>query len=102
MSAAYFANTVLYSLQYVARSLHGEDDLDAHVFPLMHELAVDEDLVGTDAVADRVCRVRDSGDLYLAPFAVRGHETALGGAVLELAVDALLVDTALSLDEGRL
>jgi hypothetical protein len=37
--------------------LDGQQDLQAHVFPLLHELAVDEDLVCADPIANGVSRI---------------------------------------------
>lgn len=66
----------------------------------MHNLPIDNNLVNTDSVVLRIRRVRRSGDLNLAPLAIGRHNLALGGAVLELLVDTLLIDAALALDKG--
>lgn len=82
-----------------ARLLHRQHDPDTHVFSLLHELAVDNDLVGADAVALCVCWVCGLRNLHLPPLTVCGHKLSLLGEPLELLVDALFLDTAFPLDE---
>ena len=65
----------------------------------MHDLAINENLVGTDTVADLIRRIGGSGDLDLAPLAVSGNKFPLGCEVLELFVNTLFLDTTFSLDE---
>jgi hypothetical protein len=67
----------------------------------MHDLPVNQDLIGAKSVARRVCGICGRGNLYFAPFAVGGDQLALGSAGLEFLVDALLVNTALSLYQRR-
>jgi len=77
-----------------------QNNLDAHVFPLMHNLAIDDDLISTDPVALGIRGVRRRGDLDLAPLTIGGHDFAFCCAILELLVDALFIDTSLTLDQG--
>lgn len=85
---------------HTTRLLHRQHDPDTHVFSLLHELAVDDDLVGADAVALCVCWVCGLRNLHLPPLTVCGHKLSLLGEPLELLVDALFLDTAFPLDEG--
>lgn len=81
--------------------LDGQHHLDTHVLPLIHQLAVNDFLVGADAIALRVGGIGGRGDLDLAPLAVGGHDAAVGHELLEALVDALLLDAAFALDEWR-
>lgn len=66
----------------------------------MHDLAINEHLIGTDTVANLICGIGCGGNLDLAPLFVGGNELSLGCEVFKLFVNALFLDTALSLDEG--
>jgi hypothetical protein len=81
------------------RFLDWQDNLDAHVFSLVHDLAIDNRLVCTNTVVDCVCRVGACSNLNFSPLLVGGDKAALVGEPLELLVDALLFDAAFSLDE---
>lgn len=78
-----------------------QDDLYTHILTLVHQLAVDENLVSTYTVAYGICWISRRGDLNLTPLLVRRHELALRGEPLELLVDSLLFDTAFTLDQRR-
>lgn len=80
---------------------HRQHDLNTHVLALMHQLSIDKDLVRTDTVANGICGIRNRCDLDLAPFLVRGHDLARRSEPLKLLVHALLLYTALTLDQGR-
>lgn len=54
----------------------------------------------TNPVVGRVCGVRRSCDLDLTPLTVGRGVVACGCAFLELLVDSLLFNAALSLDQG--
>lgn len=54
------------------RRLNGEENLDAKVLAVLHELAVEHDLVGADAIALRVGGVGRFGNLDFAPLPVGG------------------------------
>lgn len=86
---------------YTPYSNHSDrqDNLNAHVLSLMHDLAVNEHLISTNSVADLVCGVGSSGNLDFTPLAVGGYKLSLRCEVFELLVDALLFNTALSLDQ---
>lgn len=79
--------------------LHWQDNPDTHIFSLLHELAVNDDLVGADTVALCVRWVCGLRNLHLPPLAVCGHKLALLGEPLEFLVDALFLNTAFSLDQ---
>jgi hypothetical protein len=81
--------------------LDRKDDFYAHVLSLMHDLTINNHLISTDSVTDRICWIRSCRDLDLAPLTIGGHIFALGREVLELFVDALLLNAALSLDKWR-
>lgn len=76
-------------------------NLDAHVLSFVHEFTINDLLVGANAVATCICRIRGRGNLDFAPLTIAGHKLAVGGKFLETLVDALLLDTALALDERR-
>lgn len=80
-------------------SLDRQENLDSHILSLMHEFSLDEHLMYPDSVMLLIRWVGSSGDLDLAPFAVRGHKLAFCCAVPKFLVDALLLDAALSLDK---
>jgi len=82
--------------------LDGQQDADAKVVAVLHELAVEHDLVGAEPVALGVGRVGGLGDLHLAPLPVGRDGHALLHDRVELLVDALLLDAALALDQRRL
>jgi len=65
----------------------------------MHDLAVYEHLIRTDAVAFRICWIRHCRDLDLAPLLISGYELSMRREVLEFLVDTLLLDAALPLDK---
>lgn len=67
----------------------------------MHELPINDDLVYSNSVVLRISWVRRRGDLYLAPLLVGRHKLALGCAVLEFPINALVFDAAFSLDKRR-
>jgi hypothetical protein len=79
--------------------LDRKDNLYAHVLSLMHDLTINKHLISADSVALRICRIRSRGDLYLAPLTIGRHQFALGREAIELLVDALLLNTTLSLDK---
>lgn len=78
--------------------LDRKNDFDSHIFSLLHELTINQDLISSDSVAHSICRVGGCGNLNLSPFTVGGYEFALGSTVLEFFIDALFFDTAFSLD----
>jgi hypothetical protein len=80
-------------------SLHGQNNLNTHIFPLMHKLAIDKDLMDTDPVVDRIGGIRARRNLDLAPLPIGWHETAFLCPPLELAVYTLILDATLSLDK---
>lgn len=80
-------------------SLDWQDNLDAHVFSLVHDLAIDNCLVYTHTVVDCVCRVCACSNLNFSPLLVGGDKAALLCEPLELLVDALLFNAPFSLDE---
>lgn len=49
---------------------YGQENLDAKVLSVLHELTVDKDLVGSESVSDRVGGVGGLGDLDLSPLLV--------------------------------
>lgn len=67
----------------------------------MHDLTINNHLISTDSVTDRICWICSCRDLDLAPLTIGGYIFALGSEVLELLVDALLLNAALSLDKWR-
>lgn len=73
--------------------------LDAHIIPLHHQFPVNHNLISSNTVPDRVCRIRGRSNLDLAPLSVCRHELTFGCAFLELLVDALLLDASFSPDE---
>lgn len=79
--------------------LDRKDDFYAHVLSLMQDLTINNHLISTDSVTDRISWIRSCRDLDLAPLTIGGHIFALGREVLELLVDALLLNAALSLDK---
>jgi hypothetical protein len=79
-----------------------QNNLDTHVFPPLHNLAIGEDLVCPDPVADCIGWIRTSGNLNLAPLPVGRHQLSLSREALELLVDALLLDAAVALNERRI
>lgn len=81
--------------------LDRQNNLDAHVIALVHQLAINQNLISANAVALRVCRVRRRRDLNFSPLAVRGHELAVRGQLHEAGVDTLVLDTTFPLDEWR-
>lgn len=83
------------------RCLDRKDDLDAHILSLMHDLTINNRLMSTDSITDRIRWVRSCSDLDLAPLTVGRHIFALDHEVLELFVDALLLNATLSLDKWR-
>lgn len=81
-------------------TLDRQDNLDTHVFPLVHQLAVNDLLVSADTIALRIRGIRGRCNLDLSPLAVGGHNHAVGHELLEALVDTLLFDTAFALDKG--
>lgn len=81
--------------------LYGQYDFDAHVLTLIHELTINDLLVGSDAVTRCVCWICGRGNLNFAPFTITGHNLAVRRKLLEAFVDALFLDAALALDKGR-
>lgn len=49
---------------------YGQENLDAKVLSVLHELAVDKNLVSAESVSDRVGGVGGLGDLDLSPLLV--------------------------------
>lgn len=80
--------------------LHRKHNFDTHIFSSVHNLSVNDDLIGTDLVSYSISWIRGRGDLNLTPLAVRRNQVALGCAVLEFPVDALFIDATLALDQG--
>lgn len=81
--------------------LHRQNDLDAHVLSLMHNLPINQDLISANPIAHHIRRVSTRGDLDLPPFAVGGHELPLGSAILKFTVYTLFIDASLPLNQGR-
>lgn len=77
---------------------NGQDNLDTHVLSLVHNLAIDENLVDTNSVALLICGICCGGDLDFTPLSVGRHQLSLGSEFLELLVDTLFLDTAHSLN----
>lgn len=67
----------------------------------MHDLAIDEHLMSTHSVIDGICWVCTRRNLDLAPLTVGRHKLALRRELLELLINSLLLDTALSLNKFR-
>lgn len=80
--------------------LHRKHNLDAHVFPSVHNFSVNDDLISTNLVSYSISWICGRGDLNLTPLAVRRHQVSLGCAVLEFPIDTLFIDATLALDEG--
>jgi hypothetical protein len=80
--------------------LYWQNNLDTHIFPLMHDLAIDDHLMHTNSVVHGIRWVRSCRDLDLTPLAVSRHNRAFECAFLEFLVDSLLINTTFSLDEG--
>jgi hypothetical protein len=80
--------------------LYWQNNLNTHVFPLMHDLAVDDYLMHTNSVVNSIRWVSSRRDLNLAPLAVSRHNRAFECAFLKFLVDPLLINTAFSLDQG--
>ena len=76
-----------------------QDNFDTHIFSLMHDFAVYKHLIRTDAVAHCVRWIRHRRNLDLAPLLISGHKLSMRCEILELSVDALFLDAALSLDK---
>ena len=83
-------------MQYL---LDRKDDFYAHILSFVHNFTINKHLISADSVAHRICWVCSCGDLDFAPLAICGHKFALGSEALELLVDALLLNAALSLDK---
>lgn len=66
----------------------------------MHNLAIYEHLIRTDAVAVCVRRIRHCRDLDLAPLLISGHKLSMRRKVLEFLVDALFLHASFSLDKS--
>lgn len=58
-------------------SLNRQNNLHPHVLSLLHELAVDQDLVGANSIAHRVRRIGGCGNLDFPPLAVGWYELTL-------------------------
>ena len=82
------------------RNLDGQHNFDTHILALVHQLSVNNDLVGTNSVAHNIGRICASRNLDLAPLLVSRYKLSLRCSVLELFIDTLLFDTTFSLDEG--
>lgn len=67
----------------------------------MHDLAVNKYLISAHSIAHRIRWVRSRRYLDLAPLAIGRYKLSLGCQVLELFEDALILNTALSLDKWR-
>ena len=65
----------------------------------MHDLAVDDYLMHANSVVHSIRWIRRRGNLNLSPLTISRHYRAFKCTFLEFLVDALLVDTAFSLDE---
>lgn len=87
---------VLYARHY---SLHRQYDLHAHVLSLMHQLAINDDLMHANAVMHSICGVCGGSDLDFSPLAICRYQFTLQCALLELLVDALVLDTPFTLDK---
>lgn len=79
--------------------LNWQNNLDAHVLSLMHQLSINDDLVSANLVADCISRVSGRRDLDLSPLTVGRHKLALSCTLLELLVNTLLFDAAFPLDQ---
>ena len=79
--------------------LDRQDNLDTHVFSLLHELAIDDDLVGADTVALCIRWVCGLRNLHLSPLTICGHKLSLLREPLEFLVYTLFLDAAFPLDE---
>lgn len=78
-----------------------QDNLDTHVLSLVHNLAINENLVSTNSVALLIRGIRGSSDLDFAPLTVGRHKLSLGCETLELLVDTLFLNAAHSLNKRR-
>jgi hypothetical protein len=81
--------------------LNGQHNLDTHVLSLLHKLTVNQDLVGTNAVAHGICWVCGRRNLHLAPLTVGGYNLAGAHTFGVLLIHALLFNAAFTADEGR-
>lgn len=88
---------LLHKLQFW---LHWKHDLNAHVFALLHQFSINDDLVRANPIPDRVSGIPGSRDLDLVPFFVGWHQTAGQSTLLELFVDTLIFDASLTLNQG--
>lgn len=89
----------MYDCLRLRNASNRQDNFNAHVLSLMHELAVYEYLIRPDAVAHRVRWIRHRRDLDLAPLLISRHKLSMGCEVLEFFIDALFFDAALPLDK---
>lgn len=67
----------------------------------MHDLAINDSLMDTNAIVLCVRGIGRRGDLNLTPLLVCWHELALFSELLETGEDALVFDIAFALDEWR-
>lgn len=78
--------------------LNRQNDLDAHVLSTMHQPAINNDLISTDAISDSVGWIGGGCYLDLSPLPVGGYELALQRPFLVLTIDSLIFDAALALN----
>ena len=91
--------TALKSSAYFLQCSDRKDDFYAQVLSLMHDLTVNKHLVSANSIAHSIRWIRRRRDLDFAPLTISWHKLALSREALELFVDALLLNAALSLDE---
>lgn len=106
-------------LEFVRLFLYRKENLDAHVFTLLHQLALQNDLIRTNSVTLIISRISRFSDLDLSPLLISWnlgfvstfvarlqHESAYWETKIhhsfELFVDTLIFNTAFPLDKRRL
>lgn len=84
-----------------SHTLYWQNNLDAHVLSLMHNLAIDDNLMHTNTIVFSIRGVRRRCDLDFSPLLVSRYDRAFKCAFLEFLIYALLINAAFSLDQGR-
>ena len=79
--------------------LDRENNLDTHILSLVHDLSINNSLMRTNTVIHCVRGVCACSNLDLSPLLVSRDKASFVGESLELLVDTLFFNAALSLDE---
>lgn len=78
--------------------LNRQNNFDAHILTLVHDLAVNEYLVSSNSVPHSVRWICAGSNLDLPPLTVCWYQVPLRGELLELFVNTLFLDTSFALD----